>query len=67
MSDRTTGKAKEVAGKVTRDKELETEGKAQNLKGKAADAIDDAKDAASGTVKAAKDALSGDDEGDAQG
>lgn len=66
MSDRTTGKAKEVAGKVTGDKELETEGKTQNLKGKAEDAIEDAKDAASGAAKAAKDALSGDDADDAQ-
>ncbi len=61
MGDRTTGKAKEVAGKVTGDKELEAEGRTQNLKGKAEDAAEDAKDAASGVAKAAKDALADDE------
>lgn len=57
-ADKITGKAKEVAGKVRGDEELEAEGKAQQLKGKVGEAADDAKDRARGFAKG----LGGDDE-----
>ncbi len=41
--DKAAGKAKETAGKVTGDKDLEAEGGVQNVAGKAKDAIEDAK------------------------
>ncbi len=46
--DKASGKAKEVAGKVTSDKDLEAEGKVQNFEGKV-------KDAAHGASEKAKD------------
>ncbi|KRL99427.1 CsbD family protein [Liquorilactobacillus satsumensis] len=55
--DKVTGKAKEVGGKVTGDKELESEGKVQSTLGKAKDTFDDAKDAAKGAAKSLKDKL----------
>ena len=42
--DRVAGKAKETAGKVTGDKETETEGRLQNIEGKIAEKADDVKD-----------------------
>lgn len=61
--DRLEGKAREVAGKVTGDEQLEEEGRTQRAKGEASEKIADAKAKVSGTVEAAKDALGiGDDE-----
>ena len=42
--DRVAGKVKETAGKVTGDKETETEGKLQSIEGKIAEKADDVKD-----------------------
>lgn len=44
------GNAKEVAGKAIGDKHTETEGKVDQLKGKAKAAAEDVKDAVSGVI-----------------
>ncbi|NYS21819.1 CsbD family protein [Leuconostoc sp. DB-1] len=49
--DKIAGKAKEVEGKVTGDKQRELQGKTQNIFGKAKDAVTDIKDAAEEAVK----------------
>lgn len=54
--DRLSGKAKEVAGKVTGDKETETEGRLQQAEGRVKGAVDDAK----GVVEGAVDRLKSD-------
>ena len=56
--DKVAGKAKETLGKVTGDKESESEGKLQNLEGKIAEKVDDVKDTVQGVVNR----LKGDDE-----
>ena len=43
--DRIAGKAKEAAGKVTGNKDTETEGKLQQAEGKIKEVAEDAKDA----------------------
>ncbi len=43
MSDKISGKAKQVAGKITNDKKLQAEGKAEELRGKAKDTVQDMK------------------------
>ena len=43
--DQVAGKAKEAEGKVSGDKMREAQGKAETLKGKVKEKIDDAKDA----------------------
>ena len=43
--DKAKGAIKDVAGKVTGDKELQAEGKADKVKGAAHSAVGDAKDA----------------------
>ena len=48
--DRIAGKAKEAAGKVTGNKETETEGKLQQAEGKIKEVAEDAKDAIKGAV-----------------
>lgn len=58
--DKLEGKAKEVAGKVTGDDELEAEGKVQHAKGRIDEKVDELKNTAKGAVKAAKDAISRD-------
>lgn len=45
------GAAKKVVGKVTNDKEIETEGKVDELKGKVKAAAEDVKDTVTGIVK----------------
>ncbi len=60
--DRFAGKAKETAGKVTGNEELEAEGKTQHAKGKFKEKVDDAKDTVKGASEAAKDAISGDED-----
>jgi uncharacterized protein YjbJ (UPF0337 family) len=59
-SDRFEGKAKETAGKVTGDDELETEGRTQHAKGKVEQKAEEAKDSVKGAFEAAKDAVSSD-------
>lgn len=63
--DRIEGKAKEVAGKVTGDDELEAEGSTQHAKGKVEKKVEELKDTAKGAVAAAKDAVSSDDDDEA--
>ena len=48
--DRIAGKAKEAAGKVTGNKETETEGKLQQAEGKIKEVAEDATDANRGAV-----------------
>ena len=50
-AEETKGKVKEVAGKVTGDKKLETEGKVDQMTGKAQNAWGNAKDTAKEAVK----------------
>jgi uncharacterized protein YjbJ (UPF0337 family) len=45
LKDDVTGKAKEAEGKVTGDESREAEGKIDQAKGKAKDAVDDVTDA----------------------
>ncbi|BCP64428.1 CsbD family protein [Streptococcus suis] len=52
--DELVGTVKKVAGKVTGDKELETEGKVEELTGKAGALIADAKDAVKGVLNGIK-------------
>ncbi|MDX6621960.1 MAG: hypothetical protein QOK36_4346 [Gaiellales bacterium] len=46
LKDDVTGKAKEAEGKLTGDSSREAEGKLDQAKGKAKDAVEDVKDAA---------------------
>lgn len=60
MADRSeqfAGKAKEVAGKVTGDEELESEGRVQEQKEKTKQNLEEAKDKVKGTVEGVKDKL----------
>jgi uncharacterized protein YjbJ (UPF0337 family) len=57
-ADQAAGKAKEVAGRLTGDQELEAEGKGQHAAGKVKTAVDDLANAAKGAVDAVKDKLS---------
>ncbi|MGA4545314.1 CsbD family protein [Uniformispora flossi] len=54
--DKLKGKAKEVAGKVTGDRRQESEGRTDQAKGKAKDAVDGLQDRARGV----RDSLSRD-------
>lgn len=49
-ADNIKGNIKETAGAVTGDKELENEGKADQVTGKLKDAVSDIKDAAEGAI-----------------
>jgi len=55
--DKVVGKAKEAFGKVTGDKETESEGQGQQVAGEAKEKVNDAKD----TVKGAFNGLTGGD------
>jgi uncharacterized protein YjbJ (UPF0337 family) len=57
--DDAKGQLKEGAGKLTGDKSLESEGKADQVAGKVKDAAEDAKDAVEGVLGSIKDKLSG--------
>ena len=57
-ADLATGKTKEVAGHVTGNKKLETEGKVDQLKGFAHSAVGDAKDAGKEAIDSVKSAPS---------
>ncbi|MCF2705869.1 CsbD family protein [Arcanobacterium haemolyticum] len=59
--DKAAGKAKEVAGKVTGDKNLEAEGKLQNLEGKVKDFAEDAKAGIKAVGDKIKDVFDGDE------
>ncbi|MCI1962722.1 MAG: CsbD family protein [Ancrocorticia sp.] len=59
--DKAAGKAKEFAGKATGDKDLEAEGKLQNLEGKISDAVDDAASGLKAAGKKIKEAFDKDD------
>ena len=55
--DQLSGKAKEVEGKVTGDREREAQGKTQSLMGKAKDILADAEESVKGVVDEAKDKM----------
>jgi uncharacterized protein YjbJ (UPF0337 family) len=57
-TDNVVGKTKEVAGHVTGNEKLETEGKAEQIKGAVHKAAGDAKDAGKEAIKAVKNAPS---------
>lgn len=57
--DRVAGKVKETAGKVTGDKETETEGRLQNIEGKAAEKVGEVKDKVAEKADDVKDAVKG--------
>ena len=57
--DRVAGKAKETAGKVTGDKETETEGRLQNIEGKVAEKVGEVKDEITEKTDDVKDAVKG--------
>lgn len=61
--DQASGKAKEVVGDVTNNKELEAEGKAEGLGGKAKELFEDAKDAVEEAAHSTKEAVEGAVEG----
>jgi uncharacterized protein YjbJ (UPF0337 family) len=50
--DKLAGKAKELGGKVSGDKRLESEGQTQNAAGKVEGAVDEAKQRAQGVLDA---------------
>jgi uncharacterized protein YjbJ (UPF0337 family) len=56
-ADEMKGKLKETAGKATGNERLESEGRTDQVKGKAKDAADDAADA----VRGVRDSLTDDD------
>jgi uncharacterized protein YjbJ (UPF0337 family) len=58
-ADNVKGNVKETAGAVTGDRELEAEGKNDQLVGKLKDAVDDVKDAAEGAIDKARDKVRG--------
>jgi uncharacterized protein YjbJ (UPF0337 family) len=53
--DQVAGKVKELVGKVTGDKEQETEGTVRQVAGKVEGAVGDAADRAKGAADALKD------------
>ena len=57
-ADKVVGKTKEVAGHVTGDKNLETEGKIDQVKGAIHKKVGDAKDAGKEAVDAVRNAPS---------
>jgi uncharacterized protein YjbJ (UPF0337 family) len=57
-ADKVAGEIKEVAGHVTGNKKLETEGKVDQLKGAAHSAVGDAKDAGKQGIDSVKNAPS---------
>jgi uncharacterized protein YjbJ (UPF0337 family) len=57
-ADKVVGKIKEVAGHVTGDKKLETEGKVDQAKGAIHDKVGDAKDAGKQAIDSARNGSS---------
>ncbi|RJN32604.1 CsbD family protein [Nesterenkonia natronophila] len=60
--DKVSGSAKDAAGKVTGNSELQGEGKAQKLQGKGKDAAESVKDTAKGAAGQAEGAIGGRDD-----
>jgi uncharacterized protein YjbJ (UPF0337 family) len=58
VADKVVGKTKEVAGHVTGDKKLETEGKVDQAKGTIRDKVGDAKDAGKQAIDSVRNAPS---------
>ena len=58
FADKAEGRAKQAAGDITGNDDLEREGEKDELAGKAKDAVDDAKDAANDAVDSVRDKLS---------
>ena len=56
-SDKLIGKAKQAAGDVTNNDELEREGERDEAAGKVKDTVDDAKDSVNDAVDSVKDAF----------
>ena len=56
-TDDLKGRAKEAAGDLTNDKDLQREGKADQAAGKVKETVDDVKDKAEDAVDAVKDKL----------
>jgi uncharacterized protein YjbJ (UPF0337 family) len=54
-ADNVKGNVKETAGAVTGDRDLEAEGKTDQLVGKLKEAVDDVKDAAEGAIDKARE------------
>jgi uncharacterized protein YjbJ (UPF0337 family) len=54
QDDKVAGKAKEFVGKVTGDKDMETEGRVQNVKGRVQKAAKDVVDKAKGAARAVR-------------
>ncbi|EHI69483.1 CsbD family protein [Streptococcus ictaluri] len=52
--DQFSGKVKETVGRLTDDKELETEGKTEHAKGKISEVLEDAKDGIKGFISGLK-------------
>lgn len=52
--DQVQGSVKEGAGKLTGDKELDAEGKADKVIGKGKELVDDVKDAVKGAINSLK-------------
>jgi uncharacterized protein YjbJ (UPF0337 family) len=57
-ADKAVGKIKEVAGRVTGNKKLETKGKVDQVKGAVHNAVGDAKDAGKEAIDSVKNAPS---------
>jgi uncharacterized protein YjbJ (UPF0337 family) len=57
-ADKVTGKAKEVAGHVTGNRKLETEGKVDQIRGSVRNLAGDAKDAGKEAIDSVKNAPS---------
>ncbi|MBL8787333.1 MAG: CsbD family protein [Deltaproteobacteria bacterium] len=55
--DKTKGKIKEAAGKLTGNKKLEREGKRDQLKGEVKGLVEDVKSAAKDAVRKVEDAV----------
>ena len=55
-ADKAVGKIKEVAGRVTGNKKLETKGKVDQVKGAVHNAVGDAKDAGKEAIEAVRNA-----------
>lgn len=57
FTDKVKGRAKQAAGDVTGDEELERDGEKDELAGKAKDTVDDAKDKVEGAIDSVRDKL----------
>lgn len=60
-SDQLAGKAKEAAGKLTGDEDLESEGRQQDQREETKQNVEEAKDKVAGTVEGVKDKITGRD------